>query len=211
MVKGLIYYTANQVIKDACTIKIAESYITKKHYPYDVVSFASDASPILMAYYDPDLMDRVLFLRVSMGLKEYYNEEGHLRVPTIISGIYSRPVDSDLSTHLLSNGFINISMTQLLDFYMLGYQDPVSLNHKLDISHGYVTRSLVDVLDLTSMSLPVRVMRSREFSDEEMTLMDDKIPLGVTFYDLLKDDEFHDVYFIRDKMSMPYDSTIFNW
>ena len=197
-------------MKNACTIKVAESYITKNHYSYNVISFASDKSPVLMVYYDPDLMDRVLFLRVSMRLNNYYDEKG-FSTPTIVAGIYSRPVDSDLSTHLLSNGFIKLSITQLLDFYRLGYHDPVSLDFKLNISHGYVTRSLVDVLDLTSMSLPVRVMRSREFSDEEMTLMDDKIPLGVTFYDLLKDDEFHDVYFIRDKMSMPYDSTIFNW
>lgn len=210
MVGGLIYCTENQIIKDSCTIKVAESYITKKNYPRDVVLFASDKSPVLIAYYDPDLVDRVLFLRVSMGLKNYYDKEG-FSTPTIVSGIYSRSIDSELVSHLLSNGFIKISMTQLLDFYMLGYQNPVSLNFKLDISHGYVTRSLVEELDLTSMSLPVRVMKSRDFSDEEMILMENKIPLGVTFYDLLRDDEFHDVYFIRDKTSVPYDSIIFNW
>lgn len=210
MVGPLIYYTANQVMKNACTIKVAESYITKKHYSYNVISFASDKSPVLMVYYDPDLMDRVLFLRVSMRLNNYYDEKG-FSTPTIVAGIYSRPVDSELASYLLSNGFIQISITRLLDNYRLGYLDPVSLDSNLDISHGYVTRSLVNTLDLTSMSLPVRVMKSRDFSDEELILMEDKIPQRVTFYDLLKDDEFHDVYFIRDKTSLPYDSMIFNW
>lgn len=211
MVGGILYYTDNQVMKDACTIKVAESYITKKHYPYNVVLFASDRSSILIVHYDPDLMDRVLFMRVSMGMKNYYDPENHSTVPTIVAGIYSRPVDSELASYLLSNGFIQISITRLLDNYRLGYLDPVSLDSNLDISHGYVTRSLVNTLDLTSMSLPVRVMKSRDFSDEELILMEDKIPQRVTFYDLLKDDEFHDVYFIRDKTSLPYDSMIFNW